>query len=224
MNDNPVSLAALKASVLEAAKRMSASGMAPATWGNVSARHRESGLVLITPSGLAYDGLTADDICAVDLNGNLVEGKWKPSIETPLHCLFYRERPACGAVVHTHSLYATAFACVGRPIPVAIATLASAVGGEVAVAPYAAAGTAEFARAALAALGDRRAVLLANHGVAAIGASLAEAYTVAEVVENAAKICAIAAGLGQPVSLPAEEVRKIREHYLTVYGQNEARQ
>lgn len=218
ITDKP-DLAFLKAEVLAVAKQMSAAGMAPATWGNVSGRHPASGLVAITPSGMAYEGLAVDDICVVDREGNLVEGKWKPSVETPLHCLFYRGRPDVNGIVHTHSLYATAFACAGRPIPVIIATLASAAGGQVDVAPYATAGTDEFASLALAALGDRMAVLLANHGVVAVGRTLADAYTVAEVVENAAKICAIAAGLGQPQSLPAGEVAILREHYLTAYGQ-----
>jgi L-ribulose-5-phosphate 4-epimerase len=214
-----VDLSPLKAEVLAVARQMSADGMAPATWGNVSARHPATGLVVITPSGMAYDSLAVEDICVVDQDGNLVEGKWKPSVETPLHCLFYRGRADVCGIVHTHSLYATAFACVGKPIPVIIATLASAAGGEVAVAPYATAGTEEFATSALAALGDRMAVLLANHGVVTVGKTLAEAYTVAEVVENAAKICAIATGLGQPLNLPAGEVAVLREHYLTVYGQ-----
>lgn len=219
MVDTIDNLASLKTEVLTVAQKMSAAGMAPATWGNVSARHPSSGLVVITPSGMPYGELSADDMCVVDRDGTMVEGKWRPSVETPLHCLFYRGRPDVHGIVHTHSLYATAFACAGKPIPVIIATLASAAGGEVAVAPYATAGTDEFATLALGALGDRMAVLLANHGVVAVGRTLADAYTVAEVVENAAKIAAIAAGLGQPLSLPAAEVAKLRDHYLTVYGQ-----
>lgn len=209
----------LRKDVLEYALRMSRSGMAPATWGNVSARDPETGLVAITPSGMPYESLRPEDICLVDLDGNHVDCPWKPSVETPLHLVFYRAKPWCNAVVHTHSLYATAFAALGREIPVVVATLASAVGGSVPCAPYTPSGTTHFGVVALQAMGDRTAVLLGNHGVVAVGTSLPDAYTVAEVVENAAKIYHYALCVGQPNTIPEDEVNRIRTKYLTKYGQ-----
>lgn len=209
----------LKQTVLDFALKMSRSGMAPATWGNVSAIDRERGVVAITPSGMAYESLSPEDICLIDIQGNSIDKKWKPSTETPLHLVFYRNRPDIGAVVHTHSVYATAFASVGREIPVLIATLASGVGGRVPVAAYQPSGTEEFGTAALSAMGDRTAVLLANHGVVAVGKDLNDAYTVAELVENAAKIAILAWIIGEPAELPQEEVSRLRRKYLTKYGQ-----
>lgn len=218
-NNSSIRLYDLRKSVLEYALRMSRSGMAPATWGNVSARDPEAGLVAITPSGMQYESLRPEDICLVDLDGNHVDCPWKPSVETPLHLVFYRAKPWCNAVVHTHSLYATAFAALGREIPVVVATLASAVGGSVPCAPYTPSGTTHFGEVALEAMGDRTAVLLGNHGVVAVGTSLADAYTVAEVVENAAKIYHFALTVGQPNIIPEDEVSRIRSKYLTKYGQ-----
>lgn len=212
-------LSALREQVLEYSLKMSRSGMAPATWGNVSARDPESGIVAITPSGMDYDMLGPEDICLVDLEGNRIDARWKPSTETPLHLTFYKHRPDVNAVVHTHSIFATAFACANQEIPVAVATLASGVGGRVPVASYQPSGTEAFGLEALKAMGDRRAVLLGNHGVAAVGANLKEAYTVAELVENAAKIAVYARMLGGLKEIPADEARRIREKYLTEYGQ-----
>jgi len=212
-------LTALREEVLGYSLKMSRSGMAPATWGNVSARDPESGIVAITPSGMEYETLTPEDICLVDLDGNKIDPKWKPSTETPLHLTFYRHRSDVNAIVHTHSIFATAFACANQEIPVVVATLASGVGGRVPVAPYQPSGTEEFGLGALKAMGDRTAVLLANHGVVAVGASLKDAYTVAELVENAAKIAVYARVLGEPWEIPADEARRIREKYLTKYGQ-----
>jgi len=209
----------LKKAVLETSLRMSRSGMAPATWGNVSARDPETGLVAITPSGMPYESLRPEDICLVDLEGNHVECPWKPSVETPLHLVFYRAKPWCNAVVHTHSLYATAFAALGMEIPVVVATLASAAGGSVRCAPYTVSGTTHFGEVALEAMGDRTAVLLGNHGVVALGTSLPDAYTVAEVVGNAAKIYHYARTIGKHHVIPEEEVTRIRAKYLTKYGQ-----
>ena len=87
------------------------------TWGNVSGIDREAGLFVIKPSGVEYDGMTADDMVVVDLNGKVVEGKWKPSSDTPTHLELYKAFPECGGIVHTHSRWATSFAQAGKDIP-----------------------------------------------------------------------------------------------------------
>ena len=110
-------LEALKKEVLEANLLLPKHGLITFTWGNVSGIDRESGLVVIKPSGVSYDGMTVEDMVVVDLQGKVVEGKWKPSSDTPTHLALYRAFPKMGGIVHTHSRWATSFAQVGLPIP-----------------------------------------------------------------------------------------------------------
>jgi len=107
----------LKQQVLEANLLLPKYGLITFTWGNVSGIDRESGLVVIKPSGVSYDGMTVEDMVVVDLNGNVVEGKWKPSSDTPTHVELYKAFPKCGGIVHTHSRWATTFAQAGMGIP-----------------------------------------------------------------------------------------------------------
>ena len=110
-------LEALKQEVLEANLLLPKHGLITFTWGNVSGIDRESGLVVIKPSGVSYDGMTVKDMVVVDLQGKVVEGKWKPSSDTPTHLALYRAFPKMGGIVHTHSRWATSFAQAGLPIP-----------------------------------------------------------------------------------------------------------
>lgn len=107
----------LKKQVLEANLLLPKYGLITFTWGNVSGIDRESGLVVIKPSGVSYDGMTVEDMVVVDLEGNVVEGKWKPSSDTPTHVALYKAFPNIGGVVHTHSRWATTFAQAGMAIP-----------------------------------------------------------------------------------------------------------
>ena len=107
----------LKNRVLEANLALPKHGLVTFTWGNVSGIDREKGLVVIKPSGVGYDGMTADDMVVVDLNGNVVEGNWKPSSDTPTHLVLYKAFPDIGGIVHTHSRWATSFAQAGKGIP-----------------------------------------------------------------------------------------------------------
>ena len=109
-------LEALKAAVCEANLLLPKHDLVTFTWGNVSGIDRESGLVVIKPSGVPYDGMTAEDMVVVDLDGNVVEGKWKPSSDTPTHLVLYKEFPECGGIVHTHSRWATSVAQAGAGI------------------------------------------------------------------------------------------------------------
>lgn len=110
-------LEALKQQVWAANLQLPAAGLVVFTWGNVSGIDRESGLVVIKPSGVPYQGMTAEDMVVVDLEGKVVEGKWKPSSDTPTHVELYRAFPDCGGVVHTHSRWATTYAQAGMDIP-----------------------------------------------------------------------------------------------------------
>ncbi len=121
----------LKKEVCEANLLLPKYGLVTFTWGNVSGISRENGLVVIKPSGVPYDGMTADDMVVVDLKGRVVEGKWKPSSDTPTHVEMYNAFPACGGIVHTHSRWATIFAQAGRGIPALGTTHADYFYGEI---------------------------------------------------------------------------------------------
>jgi len=212
-----VLLEASRAQVAVAARRLVTDRLVTGTSGNVSARDPESGHVAITPSGVSYAELAADDVVLVDASGTVVDGEWLPSSELPMHLAVYQARPDVIAVVHTHSLHATAFAACGREIP-AIHYDIAAIGNPIRVAPYATYGTDELADAAIRTLGTDQAVLLQNHGVLAVGASVEHAYLVAQKVEYLAELYALALHLGQPILLSNSEINKVQSK-LKKYGQ-----
>jgi L-fuculose-phosphate aldolase len=193
------------AALVAAAQRLDAAGFMPSKSGNLSLRDGEG--FLITPSGLPYAGMTADDLVRVALDGAVAPGaRHRPSSEWRLHAAIYAARPEAGAVVHTHSPRATALACARRGIP-AFHYMVLAAGGPVRCADHATFGTQDLADNAVRALAGRRAVLLANHGVVAFGASLQAAVTLAIEVENLAGqyLDLLAAGL-KPVLLKKREL------------------
>ncbi|MFI6411332.1 class II aldolase/adducin family protein [Streptomyces sp. NPDC050585] len=158
--------------LLETARRTVADGLVVGTSGNVSVRVGD--LVLVTPSGVPYSRLGADDVVAVDLDGRRVRGALPPTSELPLHLAVYRSTGA-GAVVHTHAVYATAVSTLVDELP-PVHYMTAALGGPVRTAPYALYGTPELAAHTLAALTDRTACLMRNHGTIAYGATLEQAY------------------------------------------------
>lgn len=208
-----------RSEVLDGAKRMSRLGLVVASWGNVSARAGESDLVVVTPSGVAYEGLTAEMLDVVSLrSGQVVEGTLRPTSELEMHLAILRARADVGGIVHTHSVHASAYAVVRQGIPPILEDLAQAVGGPVACARYAPAGSRELAESVVEALGERNAALLANHGVVGVGATVAEALRVCEVVEKGAWVCAIATTLGTPLALPPDDVLRLHASYVASAG------
>jgi L-fuculose-phosphate aldolase len=210
-----VALGELRAAVATAALRLLEAGLLRGTAGNLSAR--SGGLVAVTPTGVDYRRLDQGSVPVVDLDGRPVDGELAPSSELPLHLAVYRARPDVGAVVHTHSRFATTFAVLGEELP-AVHYLLAHAGRRVRVAPYATYGTGELADACVAALGGGRAVLLANHGVVAVGAGLERALLAAEAVEEVAELCWRARCLGSPVVLPDEEMDRVARAFER-YGQ-----
>ena len=146
-------------------------GLVVWTGGNVSARDPESGLVAIKPSGVRYEELTAASMVVVDLDGRVVEGSHKPSSDTESHLYVYRHRPDVNGVVHTHSRFATAFAAVGRSIPVYLTAQADEFGGEIPCAGFAMIGDEQIGAQIVETIGRSPAVLLRNHGVFTVGHS-----------------------------------------------------
>ncbi len=202
-----------KNEVFTTAKRVYSARLVTASLGNVSCRDEE-GTVAITPSGIDYEVLTLEDIVTVDLHGNKLRGHHNPSSETPMHTLIYRKRPDIAGIVHTHSLYASAFSVVNKEIPVDMVEVAAHVGGRVPVAPYMPPGTKELGEAALNVLGDRRACLLQNHGVLAVGGTLEKAYKAAAIVEVAACIHLLGSLLGEPRELEEEDIQRVKDLYF----------
>lgn len=181
------------------------------TSGNISVRiPDEPELIAITPGSEDYLTMTPERIVILRLDGTVVDGAARPSSEWRLHAGIYAERPDVGAVVHTHSAYATTFAVLHQPIPVCLSEMVPWLGGEIAVAPFCIPGTAALAQTALPLFSGRHACLLGNHGVVAVADSLPLAYTRAAYVEDAAKVFYLARTAGTPVLLTEEEIARVR--------------
>ncbi|HVN42506.1 MAG TPA: class II aldolase/adducin family protein [Steroidobacteraceae bacterium] len=204
-----------RAEIVATAHALDAAGLMPNKSGNVSAR--VPGGLAITPAGTPYADLTPEQIVELPLVAAIEPSGSRPSSEWRMHAAIYRARPDAAAIVHTHSPRATALACAGLGIPPFHYMIALA-GGEVRCAPYATFGSPELAAAAVAGLEERRATLLANHGVVAIGPSLRAAQAVALEIENLAGqyLALRAAGL-EPRLLDAQELARVIEKF-TDYG------
>lgn len=190
-------------------------GLNRGTSGNVSAR-LPSGGMLITPSGVPYGRLAPDDLVRVGPDGT-ARGPGTPSTEWRLHAAVYRDRPDARAVLHAHPPFSTALACLRREIPPFHYLVAAAGGDSIRCARYATFGTSELAEAVLAALAGRRACLMANHGMAALGGSPAAALELAEQVEALAEAYWRALQVGEPELLSEAEMREVRER-ISDYG------
>ena len=193
-------------------------GLVVMTSGNISGRDPATGLVVMKPSGYSYEEMTPEDMVVIDMNGNVVEGHLKPSVDTETHLYVYANRPDVFGVGHTHSTYATSFAALGRPIPACL-TQSCMVGGEIPCGGFAAIGGEQIGAEIIRAIGSARAVLLQNHGVFTIGDSPRQAAKMAVEVEEIAKITHLAMLMGQPLLLSREQLAETGQMYQTVYGQ-----
>lgn len=195
-------LGELRARVLAVAQEAARMGLMTMTSGNFSARDRASGLVAITPSGRPYATMTPDDIVLVAPDGTVVEGAFKPSSETPLHLGVYAARPDLDGIAHVHSVHANAVGVLGLSVPPVVGTLWRYVGGTLETAPFLESGSREYAAHALAVMGDRRAIIMANHGLLAIGESVEQALETAAYAEEGARVYLLARPLGEPTTHP----------------------
>jgi L-ribulose-5-phosphate 4-epimerase len=191
------------------------------TWtsGNVSIRDKETGHVAIKPSGLMYEDLTAEDMVVLDLDGRVVEGRRKPSSDTASHLYIYRHRPDVFGVVHTHSPYATAFAAIGKPIPVYLTAQADEFGGPIPCGGFALIGGEEIGKVVVDSIGASPAIILKNHGVFTVGPSGKGAVKAAVMVEDVARTIWLAKQLGEPDEIPPDMVEKLHYRYTHEYGQ-----
>jgi L-ribulose-5-phosphate 4-epimerase len=191
------------------------------TSGNVSARDPDSGLVVIKPSGVKYEDLTPENMVIVDLDGELVEGDYKPSSDTASHCYIYRQRSDVNGVVHTHSRYATAFAALGRSIPCVLTGMADEFGGPIPCGGFALIGGEEIGKVVVETLANSKspAALLQNHGVFTIGPNAEAAVKAAVMTEDVAATVWLALQLGEPLPISEEDIARLHHRYTHVYGQ-----
>ncbi|MFC7359093.1 L-ribulose-5-phosphate 4-epimerase [Nocardioides astragali] len=191
------------------------------TAGNVSARVPGHDLLVIKPSGVAYDDLTPENMVVCDLQGRVVEGEHAPSSDTDAQAYVYREMPHVGGVVHTHSTYAGAWAIRGEPVPCVLTMCADEFGGEIPIGPFAIIGDDSIGRGIVDTLSTSRspAVIMRNHGVFAIGPTPRKAVAAAVMCEDVARTVHISRQLGEPVPIEQKHVDALFDRYQNVYGQ-----
>ena len=200
------------------ARKLLTSGLTAGTGGNLSVINRKKKVIAITPSGVDYFEMNAEDVVLVGMERGPVErSKYKPSSELLFHQALYRSREDIQAIVHTHSVYATTLATLGWEIP-AFHYLVAYSGRKVPLAAYATFGSERLARNVAEAIGENNAVLMGSHGVVTVGPTLAKAFEAAEIIEYVARVYYLAKNLGEPTILSGEEMDKVIEKFKT-YGQ-----
>ncbi|WP_194903931.1 L-ribulose-5-phosphate 4-epimerase [Catenulispora rubra] len=197
-------------------------GLVVWTAGNVSARVPGRDLMVIKPSGVAYDALTPANMIVCDLDGKVVDGELSPSSDTAAHAYVYRHMPHVNGVVHTHSTYACAWAARGEPVPCVLTAMADEFGAEIPVGPFALIGDDSIGQGIVQTLQGHRspAVLMANHGVFTIGGSAKDAVKAAVMCEDVARSVHISRQLGKPLPIAAEHIDRLYDRYQNVYGQH----
>lgn len=194
--------------LLDYGRRLLSDGLTTGTGGNLSIALRAEKLIALTPSGIDYDKLKPEAISLIDFNGHRLQGA-PPSSEWYLHLALYQNRPEINAVVHTHSRFATALALLHQPLPACHYLIGVAGCKEIRVAPYATFGTEELAQKTVTALGaNDRCILMANHGLIAIGNDLEQAYNTALYIEEVAELYHRAQAIGKPVILNDQEMEE----------------
>ncbi len=207
----------IKQDLVDTAKELLASGLVEGTAGNLSARLPD-GNVVLSPSTLPYETMTVDDLVVCSLDGKVLEGKRAPTSEKALHLACLRQHADLGAAIHCHAMFATMFALVRQPIPCAIEEVDVFVGGDVPVAEYQLTGSDALGEEVARHVGDRGAVLMANHGLLTVGRDIGDALKVAKLVERTAQIVWGARALGRVVPLPDDTLKKFAPIYKFLRG------
>ena len=216
-----MTVAELRQEVLYVNKMLPMAGLVTMHSGNASGYDARSNTLLIKPSGVDYERLTAEALVMVDvLSGTVVGGsRLRPSVDLPHHLFLYRTYPELGGIVHTHSNYATAFAAVGKPIPLVLTAIADEFGGEIPCTPYVDNEGENIGEAIVRYRTQSPAILLGNHGVFAWGQTPRAALKAAVMTEDVAKTIWLAQQIGKPVALSPEEAQKWHDRYQNRYGQ-----
>lgn len=213
-------LEALKEEVCEQNHELPRNGLVVGSGGNVSGRDASTGLVVIKPSGVKFAKLTPDKMVVVDLEGTIVEGDMRPSVDTGIHLYIYAARADVGGITHTHSPYATSFAARGERIPAVLTPLTHMIGRDVPCSRYATPGEVDTGQAVVEAADGGYAALVKAHGVFTMGKSASEATSIAMYLEEAAMTTHLAMCRGEVEELPVEEIKRCYDWFRTNYGQS----
>lgn len=209
-----------KSEVIKAGIKLDRYGLIALSGGNVSCR-MPTGEILVTPSGMIYEDMVEDDILVMDLEGNIIEGTRKASVDTEALLYIYRNKPEVNAVIHTHQPYATAIGLVEDEFKVNLTTLANATQGSVKVTPFSSAASIDMGIDAVEYLGDSLSVILRHHGVIAVGNSLKQALYACVYMEEAAKCYIAACSIGTPRQMTDDQIQQAVEVFK-YYGQGTA--
>ena len=207
--------------IVNFSKKMLTANLTHSTGGNLSIYNRKQNLIAITPSGIEYTALTFQNILIIDINGNIVEGNLSPSSEADFHLALYSKRDDINAVVHTHSVFATTYACLNREIR-PVHYLIGFAGNKVPLAPYATYGTKKLAQSIVSSIEDYNAVLLANHGLVAIGKDVSTAFNVAQEIEFVAQVSYQSENIGTPNILSDKEMSIVIKKFAN-YGSTDTK-
>ncbi|MBT5295002.1 MAG: hypothetical protein HOL32_05350 [Octadecabacter sp.] len=213
-------LEALKEEVCAQNHELPANGLVVGSGGNVSGRDPETGLIVIKPSGVKFAKLTPDTMVVVDIDGNVIEGATKPSVDTGVHLYIYKHRDDVRGVAHTHSPYASSFAARGERIPAVLTPITHMLGRDVPCSRYATPGEVDTGAAIIEAADGGYAVLVKAHGVFTMGKSATEATSIAMYLEEAAMTTHLAMLRGPVEELPQEEIDRCFAWFLKNYGQD----
>ncbi|MEM6316579.1 MAG: L-fuculose-phosphate aldolase [Bacteroidota bacterium] len=194
-------------------KKLLDSGLTKGTGGNISIYNRNENLFAVSPSGLPYHEITAEDVVVMDLTGRVVEGKRKPSVEHTMHRIFYTDRQDINAVVHTHSIACSTMAALHWELPASNYLVALSGRTKVPCTPYETFATQALAKAALEAMGEGYACFLGNHGFLAASTSVEMAFSIAEEIEHCAEIHLRAKAVGTPKIIPDEQLTELFEMF-----------
>jgi len=209
----------LRQRVWEANVALPKLGLVKWTSGNASERDPETNLVAIKPSGYSFDDLRPEHLVIVDVNGSVVDGDLKPSVDTASHLYVYRNRSDVHGIVHSHSAYATSFAIRGEPLRIYTTTSAAVFGGDIPVSAFATIGEEEIGKEIVEQIGDGIAILIRNHGVFTIGKSAHDALKASVILEETAESVHFALLRGDLKALPADVVKLGYDVYHKTYGQ-----
>jgi len=198
-------------------RKLIASNLTTGSGGNLSVFNRQAGLIAIKPTGVDYLEMRPEDVVVINPEGEIVDGKLKPSSEVSLHLGLLKSRPEINSVIHTHQVYATTMACLNWEIP-ALHYLVGFSGNKVPLAPYFTYGSPELAQAVVESIGQYNACLMANHGIVTLGVNISSAFNVAEELELVARLYYQSMCIGKPQILSDKEMEVVTKKFTT-YGQ-----
>lgn len=203
--------------IVKYGRKLSTTGLTRGTGGNLSIYNREEKLMAISPSGIDYFKIKPEDVAILNIKGQQIDGDKTPSSEVEMHRIFYERRTDIDAIIHTHTIYATTLACLNWSLP-PVHYMVALAGLDIRCAKYATYGTKELAENAFEAMEDRKAVLLANHGLLAGAKDLPNAFNITEEIEYCAELYYRTKCIGEPIILPEDEMILMIDKFKT-YGQ-----